>query len=262
MNDNQNCFNIKLAGVTIQVDAPTPRTMFHCLKYLTTETPDVYVSVKKEDVKREIQKCEAAGLVNKDKVYNYNDHLTVYINEINEPFLETMTVYYKIAEALCPYNIILMHGAVVANGENAFMFTANSGVGKTTHIKKWIENVPTVTVVNGDKPLIKVSETSVIACGTPWCGKECMGENIMVPLKAVVIMERSEINQMEEISFSEAYPYLLQQTYISSDVQTAECTLSIIAQLYKKVRFYRFHFNNFKDDCFTVSYNTLTANLK
>lgn len=262
MSDSHNCFTIELAGIAVQIEALTLRTKFQCLQYITNKKPDVCVSVSREEVEREVQKYEAAGFVNEDKSYSYNNqHIVVHINEINEPFLESAIIYSKIAEKLTQYNVLLMHGAVIAIGGYAYMFTAHSGVGKTTHIKKWVENVKEAVVVNGDKPLIKVLDTEIIACGTPWCGKEHMGANIKAPIKAIVIMERSDDNQMEEISISEAYPYLLQQTFISTDLQAARKTLKILSQLCNKVSFYKFRFNNYKEDCFLVSYNTLIKDL-
>ena len=55
-----------------------------------------------------------------------------------------------------------MHGAVVAIDNKAYMFTANSGVGKTTRAKLWLNEYPDSIIVNGDKPLIKITENIII----------------------------------------------------------------------------------------------------
>ena len=116
--------------------------------------------------------------------------------------------------------------------------------------------------MNGDKPLIRLTETQAIACGTPWCGKENQGENAMVPLKAIVLMERGEGNKMEEVTFGRAFPFLLQQTYRPSDPVKMKKSLTLLSKLNGRVRFYRFVFNNMKDDAFSVSYQALTGNNK
>ena len=63
--------------------------------------------------------------------------------------LENLVIHRKISEAMLDWDTFLMHGAVVAVEQNAYMFTAVSGTGKTTHIQKWLNNVPGAYVVNG-----------------------------------------------------------------------------------------------------------------
>ena len=79
----------------------------------------------------------------------------------------------------------------------------------------------------------------------------------MFHLNAIICMERAEDNSIEEITFPQAYPFLLSQTYIQNDSEKANKTLSLLSQLYGKVRFYKFKFNNFKDNSFDVAYEAL-----
>ena len=155
------------------------------------------------------------------------------------------------------YNTFLMHGAAVADGEGAYLFTAPSGTGKTTHIKKWLENLPGAYVVNGDKPLVEITAEGAIVHGTPWCGKEKLGCNGKAPLRAVVLQQRGEENRMEEITFGAALPTLLRQSYRPDDPEKMKKTLSLLAELGKRVRFFRFTCNNLKPDAFQVAYDAL-----
>ena len=172
---------------------------------------------------------------------------------------ELKCIYRKIIDVAVDYDVFLMHGAVVATNEQAFMFTAPSGTGKTTHVKQWLKNDKKSYIVNGDKPLIKITNEDAFACGTPWSGNEHMNTNSMVPLKAIVLMERNETNHIEAISFAHAYRFLIQQTYIPSNVEKAQKTLNLLTRLGKIVSFYKFQFNNFSDDCFTIAYQALVG---
>lgn len=163
----------------------------------------------------------------------------------------------KLANAMLSYDTFLMHGAVIAIGDSAYMFTAKSGTGKTTHIRKWLKNLPEAYVVNGDKPLIIAGENVPQACGTPWCGKERMGTNTIVPLKAIVFMVRAEDNAIRPISFTEAFPRLLAQTHRPEDPELMKKTLQLLTSLNKRVSFYQFNVNNLKDDAFQVAYHEL-----
>ena len=237
-------FTISLAGLNIKVNTLSPGTYGYCINYISDLNPDIDVEITESDVLREI----------KDGRFKPD--------EANKQYLETIAVYRKIVENVIDYNIILMHGAVICVDNNAIMFSAPSGSGKTTHIKKWIQNAEDAYVINGDKPLIKITEREAIACGTPWCGKERMGTNTMVPLKSIVFMERSKINKIERITFAQAYPLLLQQLFYHDSSEKMHKSLNLVAKLDTMIEFYKFYFNNFKEDCFDIAYNALIKNQK
>ena len=248
-NDGLSHFNIKIAGLVYEIYALYSSTRLFLNDYITNETsPDIRIVVTEKDIQREMEE----GTV---YFYTYRQidgkerKLEIY-KEINENRIETVTIYRKIVEASLAYGVFLIHGAVIAVNNASYMFIAPSGTGKTTHIKQWLNRVHGAFVVNDSK---------VIACGTPWCGNEGYGINTMVPLKSIIIMERSDDNSIEEISFGQAYPSLLQQVYLPDDAKKARMELDLISQLFGKVRFFKFRFNNFKDDCFDVAYNALVG---
>lgn len=96
-----------------------------------------------------------------------------------------------------------------------------------------------------------------MVCGSPWAGKENMYTNAMVPLKSIILIERSEYNYIEQISFTEAFPFLLQQVFRPDEEEKARKTIRLMQHLHPAVSFWRFKCNNFKDDCFDVAYNAL-----
>ena len=79
----------------------------------------------------------------------------------------------------------------------------------------------------------------------------------MVPLKAIVLMERGENNKIEEITFEKALSFLLRQTYMPEDVEKMKKTLALVAKLKDGVKFYKYVFNNMKDDAFEVAYGMI-----
>ena len=236
----RNHFTMQMAGLVIEIDTTSPRTCILCRHYLYEGKPDIRIKVTEDDIQQERLLC--------DKPEN------------KEIFLETVAAYRKIVEETLLFNTFLVHGAVISINNTSFMFTAPSGTGKTTHIKLWKSKADDVVVINGDKPLIRITNDEVLACGTPWSGNEHLNTNTMVPLKAIVLMERSDNNEFTEISFSQAFPFLLQQTHLPKDPYKVRMTLNLLSQLYGRVTFYHFKFNNFKDDCFDVAYNTLVGN--
>ena len=157
--------------------------------------------------------------------------------------LEPFVALNKMADAVVSFNTFLFHGSVVALDNQAYMFTAPSGVGKTTRTKLFRDLYPDSIVVNGDKPLIKITKTSAIACGTPWCGKEGWNTNTMVPLRAIFLLERADekkVSSIEEVSLGKAFPFLLQQTHRPASPVLMRKTLQLLKSLDKKVKIYKF----------------------
>ena len=237
--EHKKHFRMSLAGHIIALNIKYSSTYYFCREYLSNCEPEIEISITDSDLKFEKEKASEAG----------HSH--------DERYLELMAVNRKIAEEMPAFDTLLMHGAVVAVGSDAYMFTANSGTGKTTHVRKWIDKDKSSFILNGDKPLIKITDSQVEACGTPWCGKERLGTNVMVPLKAIILMERSEDNRIERVAFDCIFPGLLAQTYHPKSSEKVRKTMSLLLQLNGKVDFYKYWFNNFKDDAFEVAHSAL-----
>ena len=162
------------------------------------------------------------------------------VRHFTDEYLETLAVYRKIAERMPEYDTVLFHGSCVAVDGAAYLFTAKSGTGKSTHVRLWRELLgDRAVMVNDDKPLIRVDGSGAVAFGTPWDGKHRLSSNIAVPLRAVCILERAEENVIRQITVSEAYPMLLQQVYRPSDAAAMGRTLDLTDRLAAAVRLWK-----------------------
>lgn len=234
-------FTIRVAGLNIEVSAVSNRLYDLYAGYRTSGIPDYKVRITSQDIDREIKARQ---------------DLPAASNEIS---YESIAFLRKLLENVIDSDVLLMHGAAIATGNDAWLFSAPSGTGKTTHIRQWLERLPDAYVVNGDKPLLRFTESGAMVCGSPWCGKERLSTNAMVPLRAIAFMKRDGRNRMEEISFAQAYRHLLQQTYLPYGAENAEKALRLLSQMNGKVRFYEFFFDNYQPDCFQVAYETLAG---
>ena len=135
-----------------------------------------------------------------------------------EEYLESLAFYRKICEYLLDKNILLFHCSAIAMDGKAYLFTAPSGTGKSTHVRLWKERFgDRVTVINDDKPLLSVGEKEIRVFGTPYGGKHGLQTNTSAPVAAVIILHQSEENKVFPMSRREAYPVLLNQTYRRND---------------------------------------------
>lgn len=126
----------------------------------------------------------------------------------------------------------------------AYLFTAKSGTGKSTHTRLWREVFgPRAVMINDDKPLLKIGERGVTVYGTPWDGKHRLSGNISAPLKAVCILERGVRNRIFPISAREAWPMLLQQSNRPQKPDKLKKTIQMADALAHRVLLYRLYCN-------------------
>lgn len=146
-------------------------------------------------------------------------------------YLESLAVYRKICELLIEQNIILFHSSAIRMDGAGYLFTAPSGVGKSTHAALWRECFgERAEVINDDKPLIEVSDT-VTVYGTPYGGKGGLHKNISAPVGGIVILHQAKENTIRRITPREAFPLLFNQTYRPREVEKTFRAMELIQRL-------------------------------
>lgn len=230
-----------------------------------------------------------------------------------DDYLETLAVFRHIAEYAPLHQRCVFHGATIEVGGRAYIFTAPSGTGKTTHIRMWRQVFgERVNIINGDKPMLRIVNakapeadatdgldagaagtdttgtghngnvdgtgttgtggTSILAYGTPWCGKEGWQRNTHAPVAGICVVTRAVPNAgpplrtpdpavtppvpeaTDPVTFvdehgvenscgrvdpQEVLPVLMRQTYIPSDPLAVAGTLGLLDELLRAVPVYR-----------------------
>ena len=229
-----------LADVPIRIDSLYDEVQRMCADYRTDLAPQVHVATTADDIAAEGRMSDEERVLEGLPPYQFSD-----------AYLETLAVYRQIATALLRMGVLLMHGSVIAVDGEAYMFTALSGTGKSTHVRLWRRLFgERAVMVNDDKPLVRISncegaEASVrpIVYGTPWDGKHHLSNNISVPLKAIVVLNRGTVNEIHPISVQEAFPTLLQQSYRSPEPDVTIRAMQLIGLLSQHVGLYSLHCN-------------------
>lgn len=196
-------FIINIAGLTIKVNSMYIAVYRKCKGFISD--PAVKADISVGTTMAQLQ-------ADNNRLWAETGEGTVFWN------LECLAVHRQITEAFLEHDTLLIHGAAIAYDGGAYLFCAPSGTGKTTHIRLWLENLPEAYVVNGDKPFLRLTENGVLVCGSPWCGKENLGTNTMVPLKAVIFMERSERNHIQGVPFGKSFLYTVQMLNLQMEL--------------------------------------------
>ena len=212
----------RIADTGVRITTIHDLTHRLCAAYRTQDSPvDLSVEITPEDIL--FERMRAAESESFEGVSH---------RAFADDYFELLSVYRKISEALPFRDTFLMHGSCIAVDGEAFLFTAKSGTGKSTHTRLWRQLFgDRAVMVNDDKPLIRAAKNGAIAYGTPWDGKHRLSTNIAVPLRAVCILERAEKNSIRRITAGEEYPMLLQQIYRPLDPDAMKKTVELIDRL-------------------------------
>lgn len=139
----------------------------------------------------------------------------------------------------------VLHGSAVAIYNQGIVFSANSGVGKSTQASLWKQCFgEELTIINDDKPAIKFHEGKPFLYGTPWSGKTDLNTNMCVPLTAIIFIKRSASNFIERLKPKDAIFHLssqIERPYYDSKLGIK--TLDIISRLIEEVPIYRLYCN-------------------
>ena len=237
-------FIISIAGWNIEVNALFETTLTFCKDFLDCGEADFSVTVEQKDILFERQKSEQEDILEGIPVRKFSDE-----------YLETLAVYRKICTELLNRDTLLFHGSVIAVDGEGYLFTAKSGTGKSTHTFLWRREFgERAEMINDDKPLLKIKENEILACGTPWNGKHRLGCNKIVPLKAICILERDTQNHIERISGTDALPMLMQQSFRTGTPAGMMRLLDMLEQIMDKTNIYHLGCN-MDPEAAHVSYN-------
>lgn len=152
--------------------------------------------------------------------------------EWSSAYLESLAVYRKICEYLIDYNIILFHCSALKMDGKAYLFTAPSGTGKSTHARLWREYFgERVVMINDDKPLVEIKDGRAIVYGTPYGGKGEIQTNTYAEVAGIVILSQAKENKITRLSEHEAYPILLNQSYRPKNIVKTFHVMELVQKL-------------------------------
>ena len=160
---------------------------------------------------------------------------------------------------LMKYNGFVLHSSAVEMDGQAYLFTANSGTGKSTHTKLWLEQFGSrARILNDDKPALRLVDGVWYAYGTPWSGKSDLNYPGKVPLAGICSLNRGETNRICRLPTEEAVKVLFRQIAKPSQRETAERLLSLLDQLFTEIPFWHLECN-MDPEAALVSYKAMSG---
>ena len=206
-------FKIKIADLVVEIDNKYGFVEKQCEEYITKEERvDIKASCTDEEIQAE------RGL--------YEE------NAFSNGYCESVCIYRKICLQMPAFDAFILHSAVVDVSGEAFAFAARSGTGKSTHLMLWKAYLDDkMTVINGDKPIMRFIDGKLYAYGTPWCGKEGWQTNKKSPLKAICFLERALENRISPLDKGKSADLIMKQVIIPKDAMGAIKTLELLDKM-------------------------------
>lgn len=213
-------FSVRIAGLTIDFAHRYEYVRRLCRDYRTSSdsAPDISVRATEEQIEAERRNAET---------------------DLPADYAESLCLFRSLAEQIPLTGRAVFHGAAIEYQGKGYLFTAPSGTGKSTHIALWRRVIgDAVGIVNGDKPILRLTEDGVEVCSTPWAGKENWQRNVSVPLGALCLLERGETDRIRHVDPSQVIDRLMAQIYLPRDSAAAAATLDLMDALISRVPIY------------------------
>ena len=199
----------KIAGLIVRMDS-YGRTIHRAEPYIVEPRENADIQIESNWLQR---KHEYPRLSDEDGEY-----------------LATGASFYR---QLLDHEGLMLHSSAVAVDGVAYLFTADSGTGKSTHTGLWLEQFGDKTfILNDDKPALRLINGVWYAFGTPWSGKHDISVNTGVPVAGIAVLERGESNEIARFGGMDAIQAILRQ---SNRPRAAEYRIKLLDLLDKLI---------------------------
>ncbi len=99
---------------------------------------------------------------------------------------------------------IILHSSYIVAAQGGIVFTAASGVGKSTQAELW-RCFRQAHIINGDRSILLPRDSGVLVSSLPYAGSSGICDNITAPLKAIVCLQQAPVTTIHPLTGSQAF---------------------------------------------------------
>ena len=187
--------------------------------------------------------------------YDYEGALRKYPQLQTLEMAEYMTTGSLFAVEVLRFGGFQLHASAVMLDGKAYLFSAPSGTGKSTHTEKWCRLFG-AEIINDDKPVLRRVDGVWMVYGTPWSGKNDLSCPVGVPLGGVAFLARGQVNEIFPMAPIKAVPAILRECMQFSHKGCADRQLALIDQLLREAPIWQLFCRN-DDEAAMVSYEAM-----
>ena len=120
----------------------------------------------------------------------------------------------SLEKRLFRYDSFVLHSAYMCYENEAILFTAPSGGGKSTQAALW-EQYRGARVINGDRSLLMKQDGVYHAFGWPICGSSGICHNEHYPIRAIVSVQKGQVNSIKKMDYKSSYKKIISELTIN-----------------------------------------------
>lgn len=180
-------------------------------------------------------------------------------------------MWFAVGLLTTPSLLTFVHSSTIVHQGKAVLFLGESGTGKSTHTRLWLNHIDDAHLLNDDSPMIRLVKSSineegtaaqasnrVVVYGSPWSGKTPCFVPRTFPVAAIVRLSQAPYNAIHRLSTTRAFAAIQPSLppALSQDDYYTDCMMDIISGLISSVPFY--HLECLPDaDAARLSCNTI-----
>lgn len=176
------------------------------------------------------------------------------------PTILRFSLWMAFALVSVPNGAIPIHASTIVCHNRAVLFLGESGTGKSTHTRLWLNNISGAHLLNDDSPILYLDNHFPMVSGSPWSGKTHCYHNRQFPLDAVVRLSQAPANNIRKLPIVESFTALQPSCppALAYDDQYTDWVVDIISKVVATVPV--FHLECLPDaDAARLSYSTIFA---
>lgn len=143
----------------------------------------------------------------------------IYVEEKEKEIFShspSLIAYLALEEVWLFHHATVLHGSLVAHQGKGIIFTAASGVGKTTQALLW-QKYRSAEIINGDRVILRKMENgSYAGYGSPYAGSSGIYKNSKAPVSGIFVLEQAYENRVEKMKDWEKWTALYKESLQNS----------------------------------------------
>ncbi len=236
----------RIADLVVEYNKKYEPLISHSEKYVINEDVEADIKIELTDEMMQRQK-EGLERANLPKEW------------CEIPHIEYDMTGNKFSEAMLDFNGYQLHASAIVVDEEAYLFSAPMGTGKSTHTSLWLKYLANKKpyILNDDEPIIRTIDGITYAYGTPFSGASERNENKKVKIKGICFLEQSKTNFIEKLDSNNAITYYMNNTRVLG--YKLDKLLNVLDSIVSNVPMYRFGCN-ISEEAVRLSYETMKNN--
>lgn len=233
--ENEEEIDISIyTDVNIYVNSLENISLVHHFRVLDA---DHTFSTYKEGYLYEIHTLDGHKLVN---IIHNRQNNEVFVSSLGCETYVKYAIWVAYCLAAIWKDIIPIHASSIVKDSESVLFLGESGTGKSTHTRLWLQYIEGSYLLNDDSPLLFINDDKIFACGSPWSGKTNFYKQELIPLRAIVRLSQYPENRISHLnnlaSIGAIHPSF--PPFLAYDKSYSEKIISIIDKIIKNTPIY------------------------